>query len=590
MKRLFIAGMIFMLFFSLGAVSSSAAGSFTSKTYNGRTYKLYVPSSYQGGAALPLVVMLHGCTQDPDQFAAGTQMNALAETEKFLVLYPEQPSSANSNKCWNWFDTAHQSRGSGEPALIAGMVNQIKSSYSIDADQVFVGGLSAGAAMSVIMGATYPDIFAAISVGAGLEYKAATSVTGAYTAMSSGGPNPIQQGDLAYSAMGEHKRVVPVILFHGTADYTVAPINAHQILSQWAQTNDRASDGLDNNNIDDTADQTLPGTVSGGRSYTQYIYKDTAGKTVMEKYMIEGMGHAWPGGSTSGSYTDPKGPNATTLSWNFFKSHPKNSDAPNPGDISPPVTAASPAGGTYGSSVSVTLSTNEPATTYYTLDGSTPTVNSLKYSEPISINSSKTIKFFSVDAAGNQEGVKTEVYQISGTSEKSSVFSSLAAEDGFIGNLSADGMSSSIHKIGDKGMYNTDTYRTILSFDTSSLPDDAIITDVSLKIYRKSSTGNISSLKGDIKTGVFGTSSALEQIDYQASPSISAAFQMSVPSLDNGYTTIQLPSSLLGYMNRNGKTQFRLSSSGSVDFLSDVVEIYGGDNPAYAPTLTVSYK
>lgn len=590
MKRLFIAGMIFMLFLSLGAVSSSAAGSFTSKTYNGRTYKLYVPSSYQGGAALPLVVMLHGCTQDPDQFAAGTQMNALAETEKFFVLYPEQPSSANSNKCWNWFDTAHQSRGSGEPALIAGMVNQIKSSYSIDADQVFVGGLSAGAAMSVIMGATYPDIFAAISVGAGLEYKAATSVTGAYTAMSSGGPNPIQQGDLAYSAMGEHKRVVPVILFHGTADYTVAPINAHQILSQWAQTNDRASDGLDNNNIDDTADQTLPGTVSGGRSYTQYIYKDTAGKTVMEKYMIEEMGHAWSGGSTSGSYTDPKGPNATKLSWNFFKNHPKNGDAPNPGDISPPVTAASPAGGTYGSSVSVTLSPNEPATTYYTLDGSTPTVNSLKYSEPISINSSKTIKFFSVDAAGNQEGVKTEVYQISGTSEKSSVFSSLAAEDGFIGNLSADGMSSSIHKIGDKGMYNTDTYRTILSFDTSSLPDDASITDVSLKIYRKSSTGNISSLKGDIKSGVFGTSSALEQIDYQASPSISAAFQMSVPSLDNGYTTIQLPSSLLGYMNRNGKTQFRLSSSGSADFLSDVVEIYGGDNPAYAPTLTVSYK
>ncbi|AKP75460.1 esterase, PHB depolymerase family [Priestia megaterium Q3] len=590
MKRLFIAGMIFMLFLSLGAVSSSAAGSFTSKTYNGRTYKLYVPSSYQGGAALPLVVMLHGCTQDPDQFAAGTQMNALAETEKFFVLYPEQPSSANSNKCWNWFDTAHQSRGSGEPALIAGMVNQIKSSYSIDADQVFVGGLSAGAAMSVIMGATYPDIFAAISVGAGLEYKAATSVTGAYTAMSSGGPNPIQQGDLAYSAMGEHKRVVPVILFHGTADYTVAPINAHQILSQWAQTNDRASDGLDNNNIDDTADQTLPGTVSGGRSYTQYIYKDTAGKTVMEKYMIEGMGHAWSGGSTSGSYTDPKGPNATKLSWNFFKNHPKNGDAPNPGDISPPVTAASPAGGTYGSSVSVTLSPNEPATTYYTLDGSTPTVNSLKYFEPISINSSKTIKFFSVDAAGNQEGVKTEVYQISGTSEKSSVFSSLAAEDGFIGNLSADGMSSSIHKIGDKGMYNTDTYRTILSFDTSSLPDDASITDVSLKIYRKSSTGNISSLKGDIKSGVFGTSSALEQIDYQASPSISAAFQMSVPSLDNGYTTIQLPSSLLGYMNRNGKTQFRLSSSGSADFLSDVVEIYGGDNPAYAPTLTVSYK
>ncbi|PNB77000.1 poly(3-hydroxybutyrate) depolymerase, partial [Pseudomonas sp. FW305-BF6] len=109
-------------------------------------------------------------------------------------------------------------------------VNQVKTDYAIDSDRVYVGGLSAGAAMSVIMGATYPDVFAAISVGAGLEYKAATSVTNAYTAMSSGGPNPSQQGDAAFSAMGSNKRVVPVVVFHGTSDYTVYPVNANQVI------------------------------------------------------------------------------------------------------------------------------------------------------------------------------------------------------------------------------------------------------------------------------------------------------------------------------------------------------------------------
>ncbi|TYR81892.1 PHB depolymerase family esterase [Priestia megaterium] len=590
MNRLFALGLIVTLVTSVLPTNSLAEGSFISKTYNGRNYKLYIPDGYQTGTALPLVVMLHGCTQDPNQFAAGTQMNTLADSEKFLVLYPEQPSSANSNKCWNWFETAHQSRGSGEPALIAGMVNQVKNDYTVDDHRVFAGGLSAGAAMSVIMGAAYPDIFAAISVGAGLEYKAATSVVNAFTAMSSGGPNPVQQGDTAYQAMGNYKRTVPVIVFHGTSDTTVYPVNAEQVISQWAQTNDKASDGADNNNIDDTAEQTVTGTVSGGRSYTQSIYKDAAGTTVMEKYMVDGMGHAWSGGSTVGSYTDPKGPNATQLSWNFFKNHPKSGSTPEPGDTTPPVTSASPAGGTYAGSVNVSLSTNEAATTYYTTDGTEPTTNSNIYTGSIAITADTTLKFFSKDAAGNQETSKTEVYNISSTAGQTVTFKSVGSEDGFTGSLSADGLSTTVHKVGDKGMYNTDTYRTILSFDTSSLPDSATVKSVKLKLYRKSLSGAVNDIHLAIKNGVFGTSSILEQGDYNAVPSASSIVSLPAPSANNAYTEVELPAAAFTNINQTGKTQMRLSSTTALDFASDVLEIYGGEDASYAPVLTVTYE
>ncbi|MBM7702450.1 PHB depolymerase family esterase [Metabacillus iocasae] len=588
-KRLMMVGLVVTLFMSLLPMSSVAAGSFLTKTYNGRSYKVYVPERYQAGTKVPLVVMLHGCTQDATQFSSGTQMNNLAEIENFLVLYPEQPSSANSNKCWNWFESAHQSRGSGEPALIAGMVNQVKSDYTIDDNRVYVGGLSAGAAMSVIMGATYPDIFAAISVGAGLEYKAATSLTGAFTAMNSGGPNPSQQGDAAYNAMGAYKRVVPVIVFHGTSDTTVYPVNGHQVISQWAQTNDRASDGVDNNNMDDTADQTVMGTVSGGRSYTQYIYKDHNGTAIMEKYIVDGMGHAWSGGSTAGSYTDPKGPNATQLSWNFFKSHPKAGSNPTD-DITPPVTSASPAGGTYTNPVNVTLSVNEEATIYYTVDGRTPTTSSAIYSEPISIAKNTRLTFFSVDSKGNQESIKSETYTISAPSETGTSFTSIASEDGFVGALPADGLSSTVHKMGDKGMYNTDTYRTILSFDTSNIPDSATIKSVKLKVYRKSLSGSVNAIRVDVKNGWFGTSSTLQQGDYSAAASALDVGALAVPSANNEYTEVELRSTAYSHVNKAGKTQIRLVSTTPVDFAMDTLEIYAGEDSAYAPALSVTYE
>ncbi|MEA4813767.1 MAG: PHB depolymerase family esterase, partial [Oscillospiraceae bacterium] len=314
--------MLLMAPFATLSAFADDSGTFTSGTYNGRNYKVYIPSSYVSGTSVPLMVMLHGGTQDPTVFATGTQMNALAEEEDFIVLYPEQPSSANSSKCWNWFLPEDQSRGSGEPALIVGMVNQIKSQYSIDNSRVFVAGLSAGAAMSVILGAAYPDVFSGIGVASGLEYKAATDMIGAFSAMSSGGPAPATQGQLAYNAMGSYASTVPVIVFQGSSDYTVYPVNGNQVLSQWAKTNDLADDGSANGSIDDTADATYTGTadVANGKNYTRYVYNDSNNNIIMEKYIVTGMGHAWSGGSSSGSYTDPTGPDCSLIMYNFFMS------------------------------------------------------------------------------------------------------------------------------------------------------------------------------------------------------------------------------------------------------------------------------
>jgi len=303
------------------AMGEFKEGVFTSE-YGSRRYKLYIPSGYQG-QAVPLVVMLHGCTQDPADFAAGTKMNTLAEQQPFLVVYPEQPVFANISKCWHWFLPAHQQRGTGEPALIAGMTQTIMTTYQVDPSRVYIAGLSAGGAMTVVMGATYPDLYAAIGVSAGFAYQAARDPLAVLKVAQQGGPDPRQQGTLAYQAAGAAARVVPVIVFHGADDRIVNPVNAEQVLSQWAQTNDLASDdGLDNDNISDTSSCT-PAHSTAGYPYTKCVYPDENGEVLMEKWLVYTMGHRWSGGSSAGSYTDPKGPDASEAMIRFFFAHPK---------------------------------------------------------------------------------------------------------------------------------------------------------------------------------------------------------------------------------------------------------------------------
>jgi poly(hydroxyalkanoate) depolymerase family esterase len=306
--------------------TAARAGNWTSGSVTNaagsRNYKLWVPAAYNGKRALPLVMMLHGCTQTPEDFAAGTHMNALAEKQSFLVVYPEQPSSANLYKCWNWFDPAHQSRGGGEPSLLASIVNNVSENYKVNARRIYVAGSSAGGAMAVIMGATYPDLFTAVSVHSGLAYKSATSLSEGLTAMKSGGSNPAHLGQLAYEAMGEAmgkaRHTMPVIVFQGAKDTAVSPLNADQVITQWARTNDYLDDAKANNSVDDVADKTIEGSVPGGYAYKRLIYNDHRGRPLMEKWIVEELKHAWSGGAGT-SYTDPKGPDASQEMWRFFQ-------------------------------------------------------------------------------------------------------------------------------------------------------------------------------------------------------------------------------------------------------------------------------
>lgn len=174
--------------------------------------------------------------------------------------------------------------------------------------------------MTVVMGTAYPDLYSGIGVAAGLEYKAASSLSGAYSAMYSGGPDPDTQGQLAYNAMGSRARTIPVMVFQGSSDTTINPVNGHQVLSQWAKTNDLADDGSANGSIDDTADEIYSGTASGenGKDYTRYVYHDAGGNIIMEKYIISGMDFGWSGGSSDGLNTDPAGPDMSEILCEFF--------------------------------------------------------------------------------------------------------------------------------------------------------------------------------------------------------------------------------------------------------------------------------
>jgi len=277
--------------------------SFTTLTYSAeagtRQYKLYVPSG-RDGQRLPLVVMLHGCTQSPDDFAAGTRMNALAEEHGLLIAYPAQAASANVQKCWNWFDPDCQQRDRGEPALIAGITRQIMRDHAVDPSRVYVAGLSAGGAAAAIMGAAYPDLYAAIGVHSGLACGAARDLPSALAAMRQGGAAArVHTGD----------RIVPTIVFHGDKDTTVHPRNGDMVI------NPSKSAGA----LRETVQR---GQVPGGRAYSRTLYTDSTGRELCEQWTIHGAGHAWSGGSPAGSYTDPQGPDAAREMLRFFLDHP----------------------------------------------------------------------------------------------------------------------------------------------------------------------------------------------------------------------------------------------------------------------------
>ncbi|MBS0642116.1 MAG: PHB depolymerase family esterase [Proteobacteria bacterium] len=277
---------------------------FLSLSYDGpegsRPYKLYVPSGYHG-QPVPLIVMLHGCTQSPDDFAAGTRMNEAAEAQTCFVVWPQQVKSANMHGCWNWFRSGDQQRGRGEPAIIAGITHQIMTQYSVDPRRVYVAGLSAGGAAAAIMGESYPDVFAAVGVHSGLPCGAAHDMSSAMKAMKHG-----SRGIIPRAGSG----LPPAIVFHGAADNVVHPTNGDAVVAQaagGARLHAQAEDGA----------------TPGGHAWRRTLYRDADGMVKIEHWLVRGSGHAWSGGNPAGTYTDPRGPDATTEMLRFFLAHPK---------------------------------------------------------------------------------------------------------------------------------------------------------------------------------------------------------------------------------------------------------------------------
>jgi poly(hydroxyalkanoate) depolymerase family esterase len=292
-----------------------SVGIFLAKSFSNeagsRAYKLYIPSRYEGDPR-PLIVMLHGCTQSPDDFAAGTRMNFVSEEHNCFVAYPEQAVAANSSKCWNWFKSGDQQRGRGEPALIAGITLEVMTGHNIDPSRIYIAGLSAGGAAAAIVGEAYPDLYAAVGVHSGLACGVARDMPSAFVAMRGQHPAPhVKSG----GQPGEFTQV-PTIVFHGDRDATVHPRNGVEVIG-------RARAG---SNLRTVVEH---GSVAAGHSYTRSIQRDASGRGLLEQWVIHGAGHAWSGGNPSGSFTDPKGPDASKEMLRFFLEHVRESDDPN---------------------------------------------------------------------------------------------------------------------------------------------------------------------------------------------------------------------------------------------------------------------
>lgn len=289
---------------------ATETGSFRN-TSGARAYCLYRPTtSPAAGTRPPLLVMLHGCAQDAERFAAATRMSAEAEAHGCWVLYPEQSVGANRHGCWNWFDPAHQQRGAGEPAILAGMVRKVVRSHGLDGDRVFVAGLSAGGALAVVLGRTYPDLFRGVGACAGMPYGSARTATTAVLAMR-GRHRPAHETDDATGAVVQPVRTV---IIHGDRDRTVVPRNADTLAAKallpFGETTTERESG-----------------VSGGRAFTRIRHRAGGGCVVVEQWKIASAGHAWPGGA-AGAFSDSLGPDASAILLSFFLHAP----ASGPGD------------------------------------------------------------------------------------------------------------------------------------------------------------------------------------------------------------------------------------------------------------------
>ncbi len=288
---------------------------------DGYRYRLFVPEASPGAVARPLLVVLHGCRQSAEDMVRLSGFDALARTQDLAVLYPQTaPSAKNPYGCWQWWLPENQLRAGGEPEIVVKMVAEAASATAVDRDRVYAAGFSSGGAMSAILGALYPDVFAAVGAHSGIPYAAAGDGSCALRAMSDGTSAVESRAAVAYHARGKVQRPMPLMVIQGELDEVVAADNATGLIRQFAQLNDFADDGDGaNQSVDAEADASREDRVGDGKAFRISIYHDARGVEIMRDVRVAGLGHAWSGGPADAAFSDPRGPDAASLFWSFFK-------------------------------------------------------------------------------------------------------------------------------------------------------------------------------------------------------------------------------------------------------------------------------
>ena len=296
---------------TMTSTAAAQAGTFEWHTHSSeagsRRYKLFVPASVDARRDAPLVVMLHGCTQDPDDFARGTRFNQVAAERGVIVAWPEQPASHHPQKCWGWYDPANQGTLPGEPGLIAGITREVMDALQIDRRRVYIVGVSAGAAMAVSTAAGYPELYAAVGAHSGIPYRAAADVPHAIAVMRNGSPDPAILAYALQDALGDG-RPPALIAVHGGADAVVTATNSRQLAAQWAGVLGLSASPAER-------------TTEGGLGVERTRWKAADGTTAIELVVVDSLGHAWSGGAPEGTYTDARGPDAARLVLDFLLAH-----------------------------------------------------------------------------------------------------------------------------------------------------------------------------------------------------------------------------------------------------------------------------
>jgi poly(hydroxyalkanoate) depolymerase family esterase len=281
----------------------------------GRSYDVYLPAGLRRRSRVPMVMLLHGCKQTPAEFVEATRFTTVADRNGFVLVLPRQDARHHSQRCWRWYESAHQHRGSGEPAALAAVARQVaaeENRWRIDPLRVYVAGLSAGGGMALVLAAEYPDMFAAVGVHSGPAYRSAIHGGQALSAM--GGRTLVPLPGRSDPAMA------PLIVIQGGDDDVVRPTNGDRVADQWLTFRSSASGGeKDPGRIGRS--RTDHGRSADGREYTRVRWYTAKRVRVLEYWLIEGLGHAWSGGRAGGSFSDPAGPRAATLMWTFFRTH-----------------------------------------------------------------------------------------------------------------------------------------------------------------------------------------------------------------------------------------------------------------------------